>query len=148
MPTAQFISRSAAAIDDQYGDGTSSVCILNAEILKGAERYLIEGVHPRILVDGLKEGTQRVLKIIDKMAVPITPTNGLLEGVVRSSLVTKVPLDLANKMTEITTEAINIIRKGQVTPEGEKKELGMHFFPSFLTQYNHFVSSSIKLLFL
>ena len=64
------------------------------------------------------------------MAVPITPTNGLLEGVVRSSLVTKVPLDLANKMTTITTEAINIIRKNQTTEAGLKKELGL--YPPFI----------------
>lgn len=141
LPTAQFISRSAAAIDDQYGDGTSSVCLLNAEILKCAERYLLEGVHPRVLVDGIKEGCEVAVGVLDKLKVSLKDNPALLEGVVRSSLVTKVPAELATKMTAITTEAINIIRQ-------EGKELGLCFsflffpFISFHFLLLHFVSFS------
>lgn len=131
LPTAQFISRSAAAIDDQYGDGTSSICILNAEILKCAEKYLMEGVHPRVLIDGIKEGCEIALSVLDRMKVYIQDNPGLLEGVVRSSLITKVSPELATKMTAITTEAIHIIRL-------PGKELGIHPFFILICLYYYY----------
>merc|ERR1711871_1220254 len=46
-PTAQLISRAASAQDDIVGDGTSSTVVFIGELLKQAQRYLSEGVHPR-----------------------------------------------------------------------------------------------------
>lgn len=49
-PTAALIARTATAQDDITGDGTTSNVLLIAEILKQSERFLQEGLHPRILV--------------------------------------------------------------------------------------------------
>ncbi|KAH7829685.1 chaperonin containing TCP1, group II (cytosolic) [Monocercomonoides exilis] len=119
LPTAQLISRSAAAIDDEYGDGTSSVCLLNAEILKCAERSLLEGTHPRVLVDGIRKGCEIAVKTLDDIKIPLDKEGKMLSGVVKSSFMTKVPPQLAEKMSEITTEAINIIKR-------PNEELNLH----------------------
>ena len=51
-PTAVMIARTAVAQDDITGDGTSSTVLIIGELLKQAERYLNEGLHPRVLVEG------------------------------------------------------------------------------------------------
>ena len=49
-PTAIMIARSAVAQDDISGDGTSSTVLITGELMKQAERYVNEGVHPRVIV--------------------------------------------------------------------------------------------------
>jgi T-complex protein 1 subunit zeta len=51
-PTAALIARQATAQDEMTGDGTTSSVIFTGELLKQAERYLSEGLHPRVLVEG------------------------------------------------------------------------------------------------
>ena len=45
-----MIARSAVAQDDISGDGTSSTVLITGELMKQAERYVNEGVHPRVIV--------------------------------------------------------------------------------------------------
>ena len=52
-PTAGMIARTATAQDDSTGDGTTTCVLLIGEIMKQAERYLSEGQHPRVIVEGI-----------------------------------------------------------------------------------------------
>lgn len=47
-----MIARTAVAQDEQVGDGTTSVVLLVGELLKQAERYTSEGVHPMVIGEG------------------------------------------------------------------------------------------------
>ena len=49
-----MIARTATAQDDICGDGTTSTVLIIGELMKQAERYLSDGVHPRVLVDGFE----------------------------------------------------------------------------------------------
>ena len=51
-PTAAMIARTAVAQDDQVGDGTTSVVLLVGELLKQADRFISEGVHPTVIGEG------------------------------------------------------------------------------------------------
>ena len=51
-PTASMIARAATAQDDITVDGTTSNVIFIAELMKLAERLIVDGVHPRLLVEG------------------------------------------------------------------------------------------------
>ena len=46
------IARMAVVQDDQVGDGTTSVVLLVGELLKQADRYISEGVHPSVMAAG------------------------------------------------------------------------------------------------
>lgn len=37
---------------DRQGDGTTTSVLLVGELLKQAERYLAEGLHPRVIAEG------------------------------------------------------------------------------------------------
>ena len=62
-PTAAMVARTAVAQDDQVGDGTTSVVLLVGELLKQAERYTSEGVHPTIIAEGFDLAKKDALKV-------------------------------------------------------------------------------------
>ena len=51
------------------GDGTTSIVLLCGELLKQAERYLLEGLHPRTLADGFDLAKARALAFLDEFKV-------------------------------------------------------------------------------
>lgn len=61
-----MIGRAATAQDDIVGDGTTSNVLFIGELMRIAERYLGEGVHPRILVDGIELAKKETLAFLDK----------------------------------------------------------------------------------
>lgn len=63
-PTAVMIARAATAQDDITGDGTTSVVLMVGELLKQADRYISEGLHPRIIVDGYEIAKDETLKVV------------------------------------------------------------------------------------
>ena len=72
-PTAVMIARAATAQDDITGDGTTSVVLMVGELLKQADRYISEGLHPRIIVDGYEIAKDEALKV-RKSPVSKTPS--------------------------------------------------------------------------
>ena len=58
-----MIARTAVAQDDQTGDGTTSVVLLVGELLKQCERYTSEGVHPRVLSEGIEVAQKDALAV-------------------------------------------------------------------------------------
>ncbi len=107
-----MIGRAATAQDDIVGDGTTSNVLFIGELMRVSERYLGEGVHPRILVDGIEIAKKETLKFLEQFKVPKpdVPRELLLE-MARTSLMTKIHPNLANPLTEIIVEAVNTIKK-------------------------------------
>lgn len=58
-----MIARAATAQDDITGDGTTSVVLLVGELLKQADRYIAEGLHPRVIADGYDIAKSETLKV-------------------------------------------------------------------------------------
>lgn len=113
-PTATLIARAATATDDTVGDGTTSTVLLTGELLKQAERFLAEGLHPRLIVDGFdvaKAETQRFLQQFAKEIPNIVSDREQLCNVCRTALQTKLRAELADKLTEIVTDALLTIRR-------------------------------------
>ena len=112
-PTAAMIGRAATAQDDIVGDGTTSNVLFIGELMRQAERYLGEGVHPRVLVDGIEAAKKETLAYLETARItrPEGVTKDLLLDVARASLMTKVHPVIANPLTEIVVEAVQTIRK-------------------------------------
>ena len=58
-----MIARTAVAQDDQVGDGTTSVVLLVGELLKQADRYISEGVHPTVIAEGFDLAKKEALAV-------------------------------------------------------------------------------------
>lgn len=113
-PTAVMIARTAVAQDEITGDGTTSTVILIGELMKQAERYLSEGVHPRIIAEGYDLSKHAVLEFLEtfKEAVPAgDPDREMLRCVARTALRTKLREPLADQLTDIVVDAVLTIRK-------------------------------------
>ncbi|KAG2487858.1 hypothetical protein HYH03_013574 [Edaphochlamys debaryana] len=125
-PTAVMIARAAVAQDDITGDGTTSIVLLIGELMRGAERYLSEGTHPRVLVEGFEAARKACLEFLDAFKLPLpvpAPVEGadasapppvdreLIRCVARTSLRTKLAEPLADRLTDIVTDAVLTIRR-------------------------------------
>ena len=76
-PTAAMIARTAVSQDDQVGDGTTSVVLLVGELLKQADRYISEGVHPSVIAEGFDVAKKEALKVrpsVFGLACPVDNT--------------------------------------------------------------------------
>ncbi|KAK9864996.1 hypothetical protein WJX84_010287, partial [Apatococcus fuscideae] len=111
-PTAVMIARTAVAQDDITGDGTSSTVLLIGELMKQAERYLSEGLHPRVLVQGFDAAKRATIEFLDSFKEDCSPTDrDMLRCVARTSLRTKVHQQLADQLTDIVVDAVLTIKQ-------------------------------------
>ena len=69
-----MIARAATAQDEITGDGTTSNVLLIAELLKQAERFISEGLHPRIITEGFEIAKKEALQVTIPFGVILAPT--------------------------------------------------------------------------
>ncbi|KAK0712875.1 chaperonin Cpn60/TCP-1 family [Lasiosphaeria miniovina] len=55
--------------DDEVGDGTTSVTVLAAELLREAERLVDKKIHPQTIIEGYRIASQAALKALEASAV-------------------------------------------------------------------------------
>ena len=111
-PTAQMIARAATAQDDTVGDGSSSNVLFIGELFVQSFRYVQEGIHVSHLVDGIELAKKKSLEFLDTCKYkPEKIDREFLLNVARTALRTKLPLKLADQMTEIVTDAVLTIKK-------------------------------------
>jgi len=118
-PTASLIARAATAQDDVTGDGTTSNVLIIGELLKQADRYIQEGLHPRIVCEGFEKAKDIALKVLDTLKIPTTQSETnphqqreLLVHVAKTSLATKLSAEMADILTDIVVDAVLTIAKG------------------------------------
>jgi hypothetical protein len=103
-PTAALIARTATAQDDVTGDGTTSTVLLTGELLKQAEKYVLDSsIHPRILTDGLDLARDAALEFLAREEFTRKHPNAiqdreLLMQTARTSLGTKLDSSLVPKV--------------------------------------------------
>jgi len=106
-PTASLIARAATAQDDITGDGTTSNVLIIGEALKQCERFLSEGVHPRILADGFELAKNEALKSLNRLRIEKTEADKeFLLNVARTSLRTKLTTKIADIVASIVVDAV------------------------------------------
>nr|QBH73714.1 chaperonin [Thermobia domestica] len=110
-PTASMIARAATAQDDMTGDGTTSTVLIIGELLKQADLYISEGLHPRIITEGFVQAKTKCLEVLDNIKIPIAINRENLINVARTSLRTKVHHKLADLLTEVCVDAILAIHQ-------------------------------------
>jgi len=56
-----MIARCSTAQDDIVGDGTTSVVLFVGEMLRVAERLIVDGIHPRVITEGWEMARQMTI---------------------------------------------------------------------------------------
>ncbi|KAF4516988.1 hypothetical protein B566_EDAN005590 [Ephemera danica] len=101
-PTASLIARASTAQDDMTGDGTTSTVLVIGELLKQADVFISEGLHPRIVAEGFDQARKRAIEVLDKMKVPVEATKEGVTGVARTALRTKLHAKLADQLADVS----------------------------------------------
>ncbi|KAI5725854.1 hypothetical protein M8J77_020894 [Diaphorina citri] len=110
-PTASLIARASTAMDDMTGDGTTSTVLVIGELLKQADIYIAEGLHPRVITEGFTQARLKALEVLESLKITTPPSREILLDVARTSLRTKVERELADLLAEVCVDAILAIHK-------------------------------------
>merc|ERR1711972_1166518 len=71
-PAAKVLVELAQVQDQEVGDGTTSVVILAAELLKNADELVKQKIHPTSIISGYKLACKLAVKYIqDKMVINV-----------------------------------------------------------------------------
>ncbi|KAM5540617.1 hypothetical protein V8D89_005648 [Ganoderma adspersum] len=54
--------------DDEVGDGTTSVCVLAAELLREAEKLIAQKIHPQTIIEGFRIASAASLRALEQAA--------------------------------------------------------------------------------
>ena len=68
-PAAKVLIEAANAVDNEVGDGTTSVVILSGELLSKAQELLFSGISPSVIIDGYLKGLEISLQTLDLISV-------------------------------------------------------------------------------
>ncbi|KAH9855140.1 chaperonin-containing T-complex zeta subunit Cct6 [Lenzites betulinus] len=137
-PTAAMIARTAVAQDDQVGDGTTSVVLLVGELLKQADRYISEGVHPTVIGQGFDIAKKEALAFLDQFKQPVTIDRPTLINVAYTSLATKVNSALAKQLASDVVDAVLTIRPpapASDAPEQFREPIDLHMIEIMKMQH-------------
>lgn len=68
-PAAKVLVNIAKVQDDEVGDGTTSVTVLGAELLREAEKLVDQKIHPQTIIEGFRIARDRAIEALDRVAV-------------------------------------------------------------------------------
>ncbi|KAL7554354.1 hypothetical protein ACHAWF_018616 [Thalassiosira exigua] len=115
-PTAALVARTATAQDEVTGDGTTTTVLLCGELLRQAQRFTSEGLHPRVIADGFDIARDATIEFLEKFKVDhsaddkrIQDDRELLRCLASTSLKTKLEHDLAEKIADAVVDAIQCV---------------------------------------
>jgi thermosome len=106
-PAAKMIVEISKTMDNEVGDGTTSVVVLAGALLENAEELIDKGVHPTVIVDGYRKAARQAQKILDKIAVTVKPDDrAMLSKVAMTSMASKF---VSNDSEVLSTLLVNAL---------------------------------------
>ncbi|ESZ98249.1 t-complex protein 1 subunit beta [Sclerotinia borealis F-4128] len=96
--------------DDEVGDGTTSVTVLAAELLREAEKLVDKKIHPQTIIEGYRIASQAALAALEKSAVDHSSNADAfrkdLLAIARTTLSSKVLSQDRYQFAELAVDAV------------------------------------------
>lgn len=106
-PAAKMMVEIAKAVDDGVGDGTTSSVIMAGAMLEKAEKLVMQGIHPTVIVDGYRKALRQTLEILNKIAEEVTADNhAVLMDIARTSMESKIVSVDSDVLADLAVNAI------------------------------------------
>ena len=67
-PAAKVLVNISKVQDDEVGDGTTSVTVLSAELLREAEKLIDQKIHPQTIIEGFRIACNLAIQALNKAA--------------------------------------------------------------------------------
>lgn len=106
-PAAKVIIEASNAVDNEVGDGTTSVVVLAGALVRRAEELLAIGIAPSTIIDGYSNALDICLKALEKVSRKYDSSDRLvMKRLVRTCLASKPLLYAGDKVLDIILQAI------------------------------------------
>ncbi|KAI7406326.1 putative T-complex protein 1 subunit [Hortaea werneckii] len=96
--------------DDEVGDGTTSVAVLAAELLREAEQLVNQKIHPQTIIEGFRIASNAALKALEEQAVDNSKNTDRfredLVAIARTTLSSKVLSQDRDYFANLATDAV------------------------------------------
>jgi T-complex protein 1 subunit beta len=96
--------------DDEVGDGTTSVCVLAAELLREAERLVNQRIHPQTIIEGYRIASQAAYDTLEASAIDHSQDKALfrqdLINIAKTTLSSKVLSQDKEYFSELAVDAV------------------------------------------
>jgi T-complex protein 1 subunit beta len=100
--------------DDEVGDGTTSVTVLAAELLREAEQLVAKKIHPQTIIDGYRLASQAALQALEAAAIDNSKNPEALKrdliSIARTTLSSKVLAQDRDQFAALATDAVLRLR--------------------------------------
>ncbi len=139
-PAAKTLVDIARAQDAEIGDGTTTVTLLAAELLRVAKVFIEDGVHPQIIIRGYRKAATLAVARLRAIAVGVAESDAgarrtLLEKCASTALNSKLIAQYQGFFSPMIVDAIEALDAGlDLSMIGIKKVSGGSVTESFLVK--------------
>jgi thermosome len=106
-PIAKIIVEVAKTLDDEVGDGTTSVVVFAGRLLEKAEDLLEKKVHPTLIVEGYRKAAEKALDHYKEIAIVVEPLDkGMLKKIAMTALASKIVRENRDSLANIAVDAV------------------------------------------
>jgi thermosome len=109
-PAAKMMVEVAKTQDSEVGDGTTTSVIIAGELLKRAEKLLVQKIHPTVITEGFRKAAEKAYEILEGMSVAsgIEDDKGL-KNAAMTCMSSKIVSESRDKLADICIGAIKAI---------------------------------------
>lgn len=120
-PAAKILVELAQTQDKAIGDGTTSVVIIAAELLKKAQDLIRNKIHPTSIISGYKLAAKKGIEFLKKdFQIPTSSLNkDALINVAKTTMSSKILGAESDFFAQMVVEAISSVR--MINPQGKEK---------------------------
>ncbi|HJT85251.1 MAG TPA: thermosome subunit beta [Nitrososphaeraceae archaeon] len=106
-PAAKMMVEITKSVDNEVGDGTTSVVVLAGSLLEKAEELINNKVHPTVIVDGYRKSAEKAIELLKQVAAKIDPTDtNHLKKIATTSMASKLTANNSPELSDVIVEAI------------------------------------------
>jgi T-complex protein 1 subunit alpha len=120
-PAAKVLCELAQLQDEEVGDGTTSVVLIAAELLRNADELIKQKVHPTTIINGYKLACKESCKFIqENLSIPAADLGkSCLMNVARTSMSSKIIGSDRDFFADIVVQAAELVTFNSI--KGDKK---------------------------
>ncbi|XP_069485512.1 T-complex protein 1 subunit beta [Ambystoma mexicanum] len=138
-PAAQVLVDMSKVQDDEVGDGTTSVTVLAAELLREAELLIAKKFHPQTIIAGWRQATQAAREALLKAAVDHGSDDEKFQqdllNIARTTLSSKLLTHHKDHFAKLAVEAVLRLKgSGNLEAIHVIKKLGGSMLESYLDE--------------
>ncbi|TKR67248.1 hypothetical protein L596_023431 [Steinernema carpocapsae] len=116
-PAGKVLVELAQLQDEEVGDGTTSVVIVAAELLKSADALVKSRIHPTTVINGYRLACKEALRYLEKnLSIPVEDLGDeTILGAARTSMSSKIIGANADFFSEMVVKAAKLVKTTDAT---------------------------------